>query len=371
MKFNVSTKPLVNALNLGVISQNVSKYYQKSCLAQITASRHDLTINLEADGIVSELNLKGSGDEDSVHTVFVDCLLLKQLVSTFEASVTSIEYVEGGVVLHSGNSKFTLPEMLDDGELELKAPISTLPEGCQTIDIDSNDWKFIKDHQMYAIAMSFVQPVYTNVWLSENKDVIVGDFDNGLFTHSLKNKLNNTCLIKGTIVNLINSLPEGATLVSPDGKSYLINVATDGFTYRAQFTPSYESDEGVGSYNAEIILGTMVKDESKAVKINTEKVKKALGQANLLNSGGDSRIEFSVQGGNAILHDNNIECKMPVDNQELEYSLPLATSFITAVISNLDEEIANVCPVYDGDNAIGLVFWTNNMTVALGGADEI
>jgi hypothetical protein len=60
VKFTVSTKPLSNALDLGVINANISKYYQTSCLAQITCNKHDLRINLEASFIRTELHPKGS-----------------------------------------------------------------------------------------------------------------------------------------------------------------------------------------------------------------------------------------------------------------------------------------------------------------------
>ena len=135
MNFNVSTKPLTDALNLGVINQNVSKFYQKSCLAQVTASKRDLKINLEASNVLSELHLRGSGDSEETVTTFVDCLLLKQLVSTFEANVTTFEFTEGGLILHSGKSKFTLPKMIDDSELELNSP-SKLEGQSSIIDID-------------------------------------------------------------------------------------------------------------------------------------------------------------------------------------------------------------------------------------------
>ena len=368
MQFNVSTKPLSDALDLGIVNQNVSKFYQKSCLAQITAGRRDLIINLEAANVLSEIHLKGSGDSEQEVTVFVDCLLLKQLVSTFEANVTTFEFSEGGLILHSGKSKFTLPQMIDGSELSLNSPNKN--EGDSSlITIDQSDWKFIKEHQMYAIAMSFIHPVYTSVWVGKGGDVLVGDFDNSLFTHSKKSKLGNTCLLSDTIINLFNNLPEGAKLRQLDN-SYVITVSTDGFDYISEFKPIYESDEGVGSYNADIILEMMNKDDAQGVKLNTVAVNKALSQAALLSSSTEDTIKFTVKDGTISLVDANVDCRLSADNITEEYSVDFKTSILKSVVSNFDEEVISVSPMKQEGQVSGIILWSKNMTVILAGIDE-
>lgn len=380
MIFHVSTHPLANALNLGIVSQNVSKFYHKSCLAQVTATRHELKINLEAANVLSEIRLKGSGDADGDFSVFVDCLLLKQLVSTFEAAVTSFEFIEGGLVLHSGKSKFTLNQMADSSEFELAAPDASV-DG-EVIPIDQSDWKFIKDHQMYAIAMSFIHPVYTRAWVSESGDVLIGDSDNSIFTHSTKSKLGNTCLLSDTIINLFNSLPEGATLrkIGPkpgsDRLNYVINVNTDGFEYAAEFTPMYESDEGIGSYNAEMILSIMQHSDS-AVKMNTVAVNKVLNQAALLSSGTEDSIEFSVTKDHIVLSGANVECTLAIDNAPEEYRIEFKSALLKSAMAKFDEDTISVAPMWqdslEGDDgkkiAGGIIAWSKNMTIALGGLE--
>lgn len=368
MNFSVSTRPLTDALNLGVVNQNVSKFYQKSCLAQVTASRRDLKINLEAANILSEVHLKGSGDTDEVVTMFVDCLLLKQLVSTFEANVTTFEFTEGGLILHSGKSKFTLPKMLDDSELELTPPNTSEVSAGASIDIDKSDWKFIKDHQMYAIAMSFIHPVYTRVWLGEGGDVLVGDFDNSMFTHSKKSKLGNTCLLSDTIINLFNTLPDGAKLRNI-GNSYIITVSTDGFDYISEFKPIYESDEGVGSYNSDIILDMMNHDDA-GVKMDTAAINKFLNQAALLSTNTEDTIKFTVGDGNISLVDSNVDCKLPVEGATEEFSVEFKTSLLKSVVSNFDEEVVSIAPMKQEDEIAGILVWSKNMTVVLAGIDE-
>lgn len=369
MKFIVNTKPLADGLDLGVINANVSKFYSKSCLAQVTADKHTLRINLEAAYIVSEIRLKGSGDSDSSVTIFVDSLLFKQLVSTFESSTVTLEFSENGLILHSGKSRFTLPKMMDEVDMELKAP--RLPDyATDPITIDKADWKFVKENQMYAIAMSFIHPVYTKVWVGSEGDVLVGDFDNSLFTHSKKSKLGNTCLLSDTIINLFNSLPEGAQLIKFD-KSYLINVKTDGFEYIAEFTPQYESDEDVGSYNSDIILGMMKPAESGvgSVKFNASAVSKFLNQAALISSNSDDVIKFSISEGQLTLADKNVDCKLTVKGDtESSYSVEFKTVLLKSVISNYSEEI-NVSPMMQDDVVVGIVLWNDELMTVIAGVD--
>lgn len=370
MKFTVSTKPLDDALSLGVIKSNVSKFYQKSTLAQVTADRKSLRINLEAAAVTSELVLKGVGDADEPKTVFVDCLLLKDLVSTLDANTTEIEYAEGGIVLHSGKSKFTLPQVLEEADIELKKP-STVPAEAEVIDLNKADWKFVDDHQMFAIAMSFIHPVYTNVWVGNNGDVLVGDFDNSIFTRSNRSKLGSTCLLPDTIINLFNSLPEGSKIMKLD-KSYLIKVTTDSFEYSAEFIPKNEADEGVGSYNSEIILGMLQTDDAKSISVNVEKINKALSQATLLNKDNEAKMTFNLSGNTLILSDENIDCTIDLDKPAPEdYTQKFKTVFLKSILANMDEETIKIMPMkQDEDTLVGIVVWTKNMAVVLASVEE-
>ena len=99
MTFTCNTKPLIEALSLGVINSNISKFYRKSCLAQISGDSSDtLVINLEASYIYSEIRLKGYKEgEGDIPTVFVDNSLLKSLVSTFENATTTFEFTDSGI----------------------------------------------------------------------------------------------------------------------------------------------------------------------------------------------------------------------------------------------------------------------------------
>lgn len=368
MKFSLSTKPLADALNLSVIPGNISKYYRQSCLAQLTATKNELRINLEASSVLTEVLLKGSGDEDGPVSGFVDCLTLKQIVGTFEANVTSIEFTEGGIILHSGSSDCTLPFLAESNDGELKRP--QLPEAnAPKVPVKLDDWKFIKDHQMYAVALSFVMPIYTNVWVGESGDVIVGDFRKSLFTFSKKGNLGKTCLLSDTIINLFNSLPEGSNITLMN-KSYRVDVKTDGFEYAAEISPKYEDEDGVGSYSSEDILGSVNKDADNTFKIAVAPLLKFLGQSEILSSGGDNKIQFTVSGKEVNIHDANVNCKIGYEGSCKEFSIPIDASTFKPIIGHLDTDTVTMCPAIVDDEVSGLIIWTDNLTVMVGAVDE-
>lgn len=369
MKFTLSTKPLIDALALGIVNSNVSKFYQKSNMAQLQGKGNQLIINLEANNIVTELRLKGSGEAQDTGIMFVDSLLLKQLVSTFEASTTTLEFSDGGLMLYNGKSKFVLPRTVDsDTDLALKTP--QLPQyDTPAVDIKKADWKFIKENQMYAIAMSFIHPVYTRVYCGSDQSVIVGDFDNSLFTLSQKGNFGTTCLLSDTIVNLFNSLPEGAKLRQL-GKSYLIEVTTDGFEYMTEFTPYYESDEGVGTYNAPIILEMMEHPAGGYAEVNTAAVNKFLSQADLLSTNSEDHIRLGVKGNQLFLKDKNVDCSVDIKSEETsDYFCDFKTSMLKSVWNNYSTESVNIAPMQQDGETVGIIVWSDEMTTVLAGIE--
>lgn len=371
MKFTVSTKPLSDGLNLAIVNANVSKFYRKSCLAQLSVENNVLRINVEAAFILSEIRLKGSADSSECATVFVDSLLLKQLVATFDASTTTLEFTDTGLVLHSGKSKFSLPKLVDGDELSLDCPsaVTSSDSATASVSVDKSDWKFIKDNQMYAIAMSFIHPVYTKVWVGQDGHVLVGDFDSSLFTHSHKNKLGSTCLLSDTIINLFNSLPEGAK-VTKLNNVYVIQVKTDGFEFISQFAPQYEEDENVGSYNSEIILSMMEHPTEDVVKVSAASITKFLNQADLLSNSTEDTITLNMSGNQIALKDKNVDCVIDVEGSCSDsYSIEFKTVLLKSVISNYSEDTIYISPMKQDDQAVGVVVWGKELTTLLAGVD--
>ena len=368
MQFTCSTKPLSDALNLGVINANVSKFNKKSCMAQVTANGNNLKINLEAASIVTELRLKGSGSGEA-STAFVDNLLLKQLVASIETATVVLEFEENGLTIHSGKSKFTLPKLVDEKEApDLSAP--SMPDYTEKAhDIKKEAWKFIEDHQMFAIGMSFIRPVYTKVWMGEDSDVLVGDMDNGIFTHSKKGTLGNTCVLVDTIINLFTSLPEDAKILQI-GKGYQVQAATDGFEYVSEISPEYEDDEKTGSYRSDMILDMMDHKDTQGIKVSAAAVNKLLAQAALLAPGSDDTITLSVKGDVLTLQDNNIDGKVAIEGvADTEFSVEFRSKLLKPMISNYGDESVHIAPIKQGDDVAGIVVWNDALTSVLAGVE--
>ena len=372
MKFTVATKPFSDGLNLAIINSNITQYYQKSCVTQITAKDTVLRVNVEADGLRSEVILRGKADVPGTEaSVMVDSVLLKQLVGTFEDAVTTVEFTQGGLILHSGKSQFTLPQMLDATELSLAAPV--MPVEGQTVTkaaIKHDDWRFIKDSQLYAIAMAFIHPVYTYVWVGNNGQVLVGDVDNGVFTQSFKGNLNTTCLLKDTIINLFDSLPEGAELLHFDN-NYIISVVTDGFTLRSQFVPVYEDDEDVGSYNSEMISGLMAFPDDECVKVSSAALNKFLSQADLFSRDVEKTIKLDISNNQLTLKDDYVDCAVKVEgSSEVAFHQVFKTKLLKAALNHFTQDVLKLAPMYQEDQVVGIIIQSEDLTTVIAGVDE-
>lgn len=367
MNFITNTKPLADALDLAIVNSNVSNFHKKSTLVQVTATRTTLRINVESASICTEATINGSGDADGPVSMFVGSLLLKQLVSTFNAPTVTVEFADGGLILHSGKSKFTLPKMIDEAEIEFVAP--ELPEYTADVsDITKNNWKFIKDRQMYAIAMSFIHPVYTRVWVSEDGNVLVGDFDNSLFTLSSKNELPDTCLLSDTIINLFNALPDGAKLIKL-GRKYLIRYECDSFSYLTQFTPMYEDDPDVGSYNSDIFLGVL-EHPDQYVEVASNALIQFLNQAQLLASSSEDCITLELDGNMLALRDKNVDCKLEVTNPaESKYEVEFKTESLRKVLASYSDSDISIAPIVQDGVTAGLLVWDEDVTTMIAGVE--
>lgn len=366
MKFTVSTKPFADSLNLGVINANISKFNQKSYIAQLTATKDTLKVNLEASRIASQIILKGSGDEDGPVTVFVDCSVLKSIVNTFETAVTTIEFIDGGVILHAGSSKFNLAQIVDSKNGRLASISEELPPDAISVKLNKDDWKFLDSYQMYAVAMSFVYPVYTYVWVGENGEAIVGDFTNSLFTFSQTARLGEKCLLTDTVINLLTSLPEGAEIAKLN-VGYRVSVKTDGFEFAAQFLPMFEDD--TLDYKAPMLLEQVKKDESNYFVMPVPAIQKFISQAEIVSSGSQEFTTFEVKDSVLCVRDDNIDCKVKVEGNAKDFCIQIATATIKSVLSHLDAESVKVSPIVQEDEIGGLVIWTDKLAVVVGSAE--
>lgn len=370
MKFTVSTKPLKNVTDLGIIKANISKFYYRSNIVQITASRDTLKLNIEAAGIKSRMTLKGSGDSDEPAAIMVDCSMFKNLIDSIDSDILSLEFIEGGLYIYAGTSKFAIPQMLDVADVQLNEPVDSFT-AASTITIKPDDWKFVKDHQMYAISDSAQHPVYTNVWVGKDKDIIVGDFDSSLFTYSKHGDFDNTCLFPTSLINLFTSIPEGST-VSRIDRNYVLSISTDSYSMITEFTPKYEDDESVGSYNSEIILGMLTHPEN-FVTIEVGPITKFINQTSILSQTDlDKIIDFTIADGKLTLTNKSSNYSMEVTSTD-NYTVKFTSDVLKSVLSNFDSDKINIAPMVRDEGGetktIGCIFWTESLTTLLAGQD--
>lgn len=363
MKFITNTKPLADALALGIVNANVSKFHNKSNIVQLSADDRNLTINIEADRIITELTLKGSGDATSSPVAMVDSLLFKQLVGTLTSSTVTIEFVEGGIVLHSGSSKFSIPNKAEVEDSTLARP--KLPEyDSSPIPVSPENWKFVQNKQMFAIAMNFTSPIYILVWAGQNGKVLVGDAARGIFTQSDKSNVQSTCLFKDSIINLLASLPDGAKMVK-SGDSYIVSVSTDGFDMTTELVPMYESEE-IGSYNSELVLNIFDNLEDFAV-ISPEAVKRVLNQADLLSTNTSADILFKLDDAKVLLKDDNVESYIDVTGDLSGVECKLTTNLFYQAISKFDAETIKVYAHAVDDEISGIILTDGSLYIVMAG----
>ena len=369
MKFTTNTKPLAEALNLGIIDSNVSNFYRRSNVLQLTATADTLKINIESSMICTEISVKGVG-EGELATAFVNCVRFKKLIHTLESNVT-IEFAENGIKLQSGNSKFALGDDFGDAisasDSSLRSPVS-IPDGIEFSDIHKEDWKFVKDNQMYAISKDFSsKPIYTKVWVGEDGGVLTGNFDLGLFTYSKLNQFGATCLLSDTIVNLLNSLPDYAQIAKV-GTDYVVKFSKDSYDYVTQFTPQYEDDSEIGDYRSSMIIEKMTHPEITN-KVFTGLVTKLLNQADLLSMTNNDYITLSIKEDDYLhLEDDNVHGKIPLEeDNSATYSVKFKLSSLKQVISNYGDRYINISPIFSGDITTGIVVWNEELTTICAG----
>lgn len=367
MKFSLSTKPLVTAANLVIINSNVNKFDHKSIMVELTATNTELKLNTETNSILSEVKLMGVGTE-AFARAFVDAVIFKQLITSLKTTQVELEFTDGALVVTSGKSSFSLPKLADDKDGAFREPTTISAESFNTATVlDVAKWKYIKEHQLYAKAESVAIPVYTYAWVGATGDVLVGDLNNSIFTHSKSGQLDMDCLIKDTIINLFTSLPEN-TKILRDGDSYALYISSDSYTYRAQITPVIESEEN-GDYNAETILGIM--NVENPIKVDGSEIITILNQSALLTIDKNPKIDMSVNAEGIHLKDKRVNATIAIEGTvDTPYSLSFKPQQLKSLISNCPNNELEVCPrLLDGE-VVGIIVHTGEYTAVLAGSEE-
>lgn len=367
MVFTCSTKPLVAAVSQVVVDSNINKFFRKSGIIQLTADRKNLRINSEASYIVSEATVFGAGNQDEETTIFVDAAQFKKLISTFTSDTVSLEYTDTALVIRSGKSKFTVAKMVDESEMALNRPFNDV-DAIAPIILSDEKWKFIKNRQMFAVSEGTAHPIYRYVWFGKDGDVLTGDYDSSLFTRSKSGDMPTTCLISGTIINLLVNLPKTEIKLYPHDENYIVVLTTDSYKFVSEFTPQYES-ENIGSYSSDIILDMCsYATNDDAVELPCDAVSRFLNQLDILNTLPDAVITLSVDGSECTMAGKTSEIKFEIKPQTTSYSVNFKLSTLKSVISKYSNTI-NVFPYNQEGETVGIRITDGEMVTVLGGAE--
>ena len=367
MKFTVNTKPFKNALSLAVVDSNVVKYYMKSTIVQITASIDRLRVNTEASSIITEVSIYGDGDCDA--SVLLDAILLKKLISTIDSSQLDIEFNGNSVCIVTSDGRYNLPVLGDTNESSLRRPIS-VDESAVAVEVKVEDWKFIKSYQMYARSEFDGYPAYTQVYVGDSGDILVGCQKRSLFTHSSCNvfgTIGSTCLISESVVNMLNAVPDNAT-ISRVGNQYVISAQTDAFEYTTQFEPKYESDE-FGYYMADTIIDMMKTFDTPHISVLTTDVLNILNRVSILSKR-LTKLHVKVDNSGITFSNNDMKSTINVsDSPDTHYEIDMNPDMLRNVISHCPEVNIRIYPAKREGELVGIVITSGKLSVILAGVE--
>lgn len=362
-KFTISTKPLKNSIGIGIVDSNITQYYQKSMVAQLTVDANYLSIDVESVAIISEIRLAGSLEGDPA-TIIVDSAQFKKLVSTITAPQITMIFNEDFLEIMAGKSRFTLPTIMDASEVSINKPTNVGKLSSQAVTLEKSGWAFVKAHQMFAKATDTKYPVYTYVYSGKDGDVLVGNMQTSLFTHSNNTStFDNTCLLSDSIINLLTSMPDGASIYS-NGDSYVIHVKTDGYEFTSEFTPQYESD--VWDYNASSIIPLMSVVGLPVSSASVSEIKTMLAQVSLV-ANRDSVIRCEVSSDHITFTADGALCEIDAAGGPSDpYTVILPISDLKTIIGNVSETNIGISPTYNSDDELaGITITSGNLTIVV------
>ena len=366
MVFTLSTKPLVNATNLVIINSNVDKYDGKTTVVELTATKTALYLNTVSKQILSEVKLLGVSDTEEEASIYVDALMFKSLISTIKAAQVELEFTDDALTITAGKSIFTIPKTgSSDGQLSKPEEFATT-DSAFAEPLNLPKWKLVKNHQLYAKAENYTKPVYTYVWVGSG-NVLVGDLDKGLFTHSTECQLDMTCLLSESIINLITSLPENAKILKKE-TSCIIYVSADSYEYRSQIIPVFESDDN-GYYMSDTILGIF--DTDMPVKVSATDILTALNQASLLTMEKEPTVNITISTNHINIKDRRVNIGIDAQGTvDTPYTLTYKLSRLKDLVAKCPDPQLTICPRLVGDEVAGIVIHTEGYDAIASAAED-
>ena len=371
MKFSLNVASLKDALDLGVISSNISKFFEKSTVIELTVEGSALRLNTQATALLSEAVILGSNEDNGVGSAIVDCTLFKSLVSSLDSNEVTLDFQDTVLVVQSGRSKFNVPKLLTDEDgASLDRPVSESELAAKLCgELHPDSWKYIQDHQLYAVAASQIHKVYTRVWVDPDKGVLTGDPDNSLFTYQPSSDLDSSCLVSSTIVNLLATLEEGTKLYHVDDSTYAAKMDVDSFSFCSQFTVEHESQAGMGEYGSDMIFDMVLDSEQKELSVSKAKLSANVKQASLFASASNPYISMNVGINGAFLVNENVNCQISKDASDMEYEVKFMVSDVDVVASHMELDDMTMSPIVKGGEVFGVRFKSGDMVALIGGVE--
>lgn len=367
MKFGLSVAPLKDAMNLGIISSNISKFFEKSTVIELNAEGDTLRLNTQATSLLSESYIKGDNQDGGIGNAIVDCLLFQKLIDTIDTSEIVLDFQDNVLTVQSGKSSFNVPKLMtDEDDVSLDRPVEV--GDSSVTELHPETWKYIQDHQLYALALSQINRAYTRVWVSPERGALTGDPSMSFFTYQPSCDLDSNCLVSSTIVNLMAMMEPGAELYHIDDSNYVVKVHTDSFEFVSQFTVDHEDKNGMGEYGADMIFD-MVLNDANTVDVSLSKLNSVLKQATLFSSASDPLITLESSDKGIKLVNDNVNCKISNDTSS-DYSVSFKVQDISLVVSHMDGDTVSVSPIIKEGEVFGERFKSNDLVALLGGVEE-
>lgn len=368
MKFTVNVQPLKDALSYTVVRENISKFFEKSTVVELTVENECLKVNTQATSLVSEAVVRGCCDCQDIGRAIVDSTLFKSLVSSIDSVEVTLEFKETCVSVLSGKSTFDVPKLLsEEDDASLDKPVSCSAEDNSILNVDV--WKSVQSNQLYAVASSMIRKAYTYVWMSSDKGVLTGDLDMSFFTHYPESDLPGTFLVKPTIVNMLASMPDGCEVVHVEDLTYQVRFDLDSFSFCAEFSLQHEGSEDIGEYDSEIILDMVEAKSDSNVKLLKSSLSSAVKKAQLFSSASKPYCTVTCSRKGMYVVTDNVDCMVCSDECEKEYSSKFMVSDLDMVVSHMPSDEVEVSPIVKQGEVFGLRFKCGSVTSLIGGVE--
>ena len=368
-ELTLPTSALVESTNVGILSSNITKFYPKSVILQVTVNSEGLKLNHETNGVLTQMFYPTSVEGDTDEFIgFIDSLKFKQILNTFSATNTQVQIDDNGMTLRNGKSKFHLPFIVDVSSVQLRAPHPIEDAEGEVVELENSSWKFVHDYQLFACTKSFIQPQYVRLWVGDDSTVLTGDFQRGIFTKSYNSNLDTTCLLSTGVINVFSGFPDNTQIAKVDikGSSYTLQYVADGYTVSAECYVEFESD--LGDYNAPIILTKFIDSvDSPFVLVMTDEIKKFLSQATILSDNLDNDIRLTIRDKQMILSTSKSELTVDVVNSDMSCEADFDLSVFKSAVAHMVDSEIYISPIYSGDSESvdGITLWDDSISIVI------